>query len=164
MIHKNIMDEVLSGDLFNATIVDGSKRFRAISGIPVQEFAYNVCYTVCADCPERPLDLERKGDCHPGHTWALFWDKLKSMGTHFTFTAPQQKAYNVSGSYLVIYDATKVTTLLVSTLPSDYKTQLEELGYVYDSSLYVPFLNREAYYDRDLDNNCNSCGLATPNF
>ena len=73
--------------------------------------------------------------------------KLLPTAETTSFSGAENK-FNIQNGIMVIYDMDRVKVMIAS---NEIETRLLHLGFHQDETLYVPFSNKESYYDLEFD-------------
>ncbi len=122
---------------------------------PVMQYlSYDTDYIIIPRCPSTREELKASGfsDKQIEAAWISFKKYAKKCISEepIRFSSKDSKKYNFHPSGLIaIYAESEVKVAKPSDILVD---RLIALGFTHDENLFVPFADREAYYNKDTDN------------
>lgn len=160
---KERFEQILSGSFTGTTFLDGSNGYRVQHGIAVQALQYERDYLVASNCPLSAYTLNtvhHVRDSEISRIWTAFLERIHTSEHHHVFHKADTPSYNTNNGYIAVYCDDVIRVLVYDP---EIIGLLDEKGFVCNSALTVPFSQeREAYYDKTLDQHSNSCGLSRP--
>ena len=118
----------------------------------IQYLSYDTDYLVIPGCPKTREELKASGytDKQIEYAWLSFKKYAKKciLGETTRFSRDQMMRYNIRNGLIAIYTEVEVKVAKPSGILID---NLASLGFKQDNNLFVPFSDREAYYDKDTD-------------
>lgn len=119
----------------------------------MQYLSYDTDYIVIPRCPSTREEFKAAGfsDKQIEAAWLSFKKYAKKCvaGEPTRFSKEDCMKYNIKDGMIAMYSEAAIKVAKPFGIQVD---NLVELGFKYDGNLFVPFTQREAYYDENTDN------------